>query len=938
MTLPVTRVFKEIRQRLDAQAAGELTDFQLLERFVQQRDEQAFAVVVRRHGPTVLGVCRRVLGNFHDAEDAFQATFLVLARKAGAVRWHESVGGWLFSVAYHLALKMKMLANRRRTETTVPEPIAPIADPESAEIRAILDEELNRLPEKYRAALVLCHYEGRTRSEAAQQLGWKPGAVKIRLERARDLLKTRLARRGLALSAIVAALESGGASAALSQAVLNTTVAAACAFAAGDLTAAGAASETVALLAQGALKTMMYARIQIIALVALLVGMLGTGAGLWTLQARIEASPPDQPALIVAPAAPKKPPEVEIEMPVRVLLVSSGPAKEYQFLRRLLANETHKKRVELSIYLQTAQKGAVLDVPAERLLREFPFALEYDDGKHKAEDRFHYLSMYDLVIAIDADWTAVPVESLRLLEKWVKDQKGGLVFIAGPMHTFPLARAANKDRLKPMIDLLPVVLDDSRLIMDRARDRPAALTFPGARAEMEFLKLDPDAKHPLAGWSQFFWNKPPDEVKPEDPVQRGLFQYYPVKRIKNGTAVIASYRDPDMRFTDEARIQQYQPFLAAMPYGKGKSFYVSSGELWRLRLYNEGYWERFWLGLTRFAVSQKPPRIDNRAELKAKPDLGKTVAKGLDHLVGTQRRDGHWEAKDGAHPVATTALAGLALLMEGSTLNQGKYQDAIRKAVEWLMEHRQDNGLIGKPNDPAEKHDYLVGHGFAMLFLASVYGEEEDQERRKKLETVLQRAADYTGRSQQPNGGWDRVGRVDGKERADILPTVYQCQALRAVRNAGIVVPGTVYNNGVLYLAINLPVENREPLAWAALAGVFSAGDYDHAVARRWLSTARKRSPRLDAPTKDFDEECLTAYHAQALYSLGDDTYDKLFPGTKPADRLTWSAYRKLAFQHLIDSQKADGSWTHPLGSSFGNALYLTILQLDNAVVPIYQR
>src|SRR5215472_15442863 len=210
-TLSMSRPLGHLRQRVAVLGPGDLTDRQLLERFVGQRDEAAFALLVRRHGPMVLGLCRRVLHNWHDAEDAFQAAFLVLARKAASVRWQDSVGGWLFRVAYRLALKAKAHAGRRRAgalpDVAAPEPAA---SPAGGELCSILDEELSRLPERYRAALLLCYGEGKSRAETARQLGWKEGAVKIRLERGRALLRERLARRGLVLSGLLTGPVFGG--------------------------------------------------------------------------------------------------------------------------------------------------------------------------------------------------------------------------------------------------------------------------------------------------------------------------------------------------------------------------------------------------------------------------------------------------------------------------------------------------------------------------------------------------------------------------------------------------------------------------------------------------------------------------------------------------------------------------------------------------------
>src|SRR5262249_22196880 len=162
----------------------------------------------RRHGPMVLATCRRVLRHAEDAEDAFQAAFLILARKAGSIRRSESVGGWLHRVAYRLALKARAGAARRRRPLARGEPMT-FADPTAAaagqEAQALLDEELQRLPERYRSALVLCYLEGLTQEAAARRLGWSKGTLRRRLGQGRELLRRRLIRRGLAPSAALAA-------------------------------------------------------------------------------------------------------------------------------------------------------------------------------------------------------------------------------------------------------------------------------------------------------------------------------------------------------------------------------------------------------------------------------------------------------------------------------------------------------------------------------------------------------------------------------------------------------------------------------------------------------------------------------------------------------------------------------------------------------------
>src|SRR4051812_30726042 len=166
---------------LTAEGTGQLLDRQLLERFATQRDEAAFTALVKRHGPMVLRVCRRVLQDGHAAEDAFQATFLVLVRKAGSLRQRELVGNWLYGVAYRVAARARVEAARRRgreRRPALPPPGDPLAELTGRELALALDEELNRLADKYRAPLVLCYLQGLTRDEAAQQLGCSLGTFK----------------------------------------------------------------------------------------------------------------------------------------------------------------------------------------------------------------------------------------------------------------------------------------------------------------------------------------------------------------------------------------------------------------------------------------------------------------------------------------------------------------------------------------------------------------------------------------------------------------------------------------------------------------------------------------------------------------------------------------------------------------------------------------
>jgi RNA polymerase sigma factor (sigma-70 family) len=270
------------------------TDASLLERFVAGRDEAAFELLLWRHGPMVLSVCRRMLRCDHDAEDAFQAAFLLLARKAGAIRRREAVAGWLYQTACRIALRARETARKR--PVAIPpgaEPTAPDSEADAIwrDLRPVLDEEVGRLPEKYRLPIILCYLQGRTYAEASQELKCPRGTVAIRLQRARELLRGRLTRRGLALTAATTAVLAAErtVSAALPGTLVYTTLKAALLFAAGKAVA-GAVSAQALTWTQGVLRTMFLSKIKILAAVALLMGATGTGAGL-LMSLKAEAPP-----------------------------------------------------------------------------------------------------------------------------------------------------------------------------------------------------------------------------------------------------------------------------------------------------------------------------------------------------------------------------------------------------------------------------------------------------------------------------------------------------------------------------------------------------------------------------------------------------------------------------------------------------------------------
>jgi RNA polymerase sigma factor (sigma-70 family) len=275
-------VLRHLREFVASEHSGRLPDALLLERFAADREQAAFEALVRRHGPLVMGVCRRLLPNPHDADDAFQATFWVLARKAGSVGKQGSLGGWLYRVAYHAALKARARAAlRERLEREAPpRPSAdPLAEVTGRELVATLDEELHRLPECYRTPLVLCYLEGKTRDEAARQLGWSLGTLKRRLEQGRDRLRRRLDRRGLALAAVLLAAGAGGGAvrAAVPPLLTSCTARTAVRFAGGQASAALSgevlAEEIIGMLFPAPFKTA-GAILGIVALAALATGAL----------------------------------------------------------------------------------------------------------------------------------------------------------------------------------------------------------------------------------------------------------------------------------------------------------------------------------------------------------------------------------------------------------------------------------------------------------------------------------------------------------------------------------------------------------------------------------------------------------------------------------------------------------------------------------------
>jgi RNA polymerase sigma factor (sigma-70 family) len=305
----IKRVLGELHrdERLDDLHGA--SDGRLLKAFVALRAEAAFEALARRHGPMVFAVCRRVLGNGHDAEDAYQATFLVLARKAASVTRPEQLGNWLYGVAYRTSLQARATRARRRArEVTVdqlPERAAP-AEASADDLRQVLDSALSRLPDKYRVPVVLCELEGRGRREVAKSLGIPEGTLSFRLATARKLLARRLARYGAAPAAgVLATGLAGTAGADISPSLRGSTVKAAVEIAAGR---AAAVSAEVTALMEGVLQAMFVSRFKTLVVVVMALGLFA-GAG-WIALGSVDLNPPNpggpkaQPAP-VQPGAPR---------------------------------------------------------------------------------------------------------------------------------------------------------------------------------------------------------------------------------------------------------------------------------------------------------------------------------------------------------------------------------------------------------------------------------------------------------------------------------------------------------------------------------------------------------------------------------------------------------------------------------------------------------
>ncbi len=314
-----------------------------------------------------------------------------------------------------------------------------------------------------------------------------------------------------------------------------------------------------------------------------------------------------------------------------------------------------------------------------------------------------------------------------------------------------------------------------------------------------------------------------------------------------------------------------------------------------------------------------------------------SVRKGLDYLARQQSKEGYWQANQGQYRVAMTALAGTAMLAEGSTTNSGRYKKNIQNAVNYLVEmSNTKTGLIGYKND----FRYTYGHGFSMLFLSQVYGEEEDKERRDELKKVLIKAAKFSGEAQTNRGGWGYVSAKDGNQFDEGSTCVTQVQGLRACRNAGIPVPKELIDRSRKYIKDCMMADggiaysfsnrgsSRPAISAAAVAVMYSAGDEKSKTIKKMLKYCDKNVwPGGGGGRRGFGGghfHYMHLYYSQVVYRKGDKK---------------WERYMKDVGGKILRSQSASGAWQQGhIGPIYTTAICTTILQMDNGYLPIYQR
>jgi hypothetical protein len=320
-----------------------------------------------------------------------------------------------------------------------------------------------------------------------------------------------------------------------------------------------------------------------------------------------------------------------------------------------------------------------------------------------------------------------------------------------------------------------------------------------------------------------------------------------------------------------------------------------------------------------------------RAQSESGDQWDGVTRQGLEYLARTQSSRGQWNTPP--YPTAIAALAGTAMLCSGSTVTQGPFAKNISRTTDFLLSKCRPNGLIG---DPVSDIRYTYGHGFAMLFLSQVLGEEGLMDRRNELVDALSKAVEFCGKAQTPSGGWGYVSAKDGNNYDEGSTTITQVQGLRGCRNAGIAVPNEIIESakkyiyscqnddgGISYSSQQMGA-SRPAITAASLATLYNAGDYDSTHVPEMLSYTKQKLHDVRSEAESYGHWHYTyLYYSQVVYRQGTDE---------------WLPFRSRLFDKIATDQKTDGSWPGNINPVYVTACNLIMLQLDNGYLPIFQR
>ncbi len=325
------------------------------------------------------------------------------------------------------------------------------------------------------------------------------------------------------------------------------------------------------------------------------------------------------------------------------------------------------------------------------------------------------------------------------------------------------------------------------------------------------------------------------------------------------------------------------------------------------------------------------PTQGSQVRESRKPSWDSAIRSGLDYLARTQSTRGQWNTPP--YPTAVAALAGTAMLCSGSTAVQGPYAKYISRTTDFILSKGRNNGLIG---EPAGDLRYTYGHGFSMLFLSQVLGEEGFADRRQEIVDVLNRAVTFCARAQTTSGGWGYISAQDGNDYDEGSTTITQVQGLRGCRNAGIPVPGEIIeaakryiyscqnaDGGISYSSKQMG-SSRPAITAAALACLYNAGDYESKYVPTMLAYAKQKLNDINNEAEAFGHWHYTyLYYSQVVYRQGDTE---------------WIPFRNRLYDRIASEQKSDGSWEGQISPVYVTACNLIMLQLDRGYLPIFQR